>query len=283
MNILTLLSISRPRFWLYIGGTYLVGAALGLTQLDQLFSFQFWTHFVYFLLPANLFVYGVNDLFDSDTDMYNRKKSAQEHRLRQKEVRWLQIWIGTSLILALGLMVWLQSSWWERSLTTTFLVLAAAYSTPPFRFKARPIWDFVSNAFYIIPGIIGYYQMSQTLPAWYLIFGLICWTGAMHLFSAIPDMVADSQAKLKTTAVVVGRNNALMICALLWLTFAGIFLVTTQWRPWTYALFIYPLIPAYLLNQPNETVQRVYWLFPFLNGLMGGAVYWLTIYYNFLG
>ncbi len=80
-----LLKVSRWRFWLYLAGTYLVGFTIGVRDLNLLLTGWFWLHFLYFTLPANLLLYGINDLFDADSDASNPKKSAREHLLASAE------------------------------------------------------------------------------------------------------------------------------------------------------------------------------------------------------
>ena len=68
-------SISRPRFWLYLGGTYLVGYSAGIQQLTDFSTPIFWLYLLFFLLIANVFLYGINDY--ADEDKYDRNKMPQ--------------------------------------------------------------------------------------------------------------------------------------------------------------------------------------------------------------
>ncbi|MFX0079625.1 MAG: hypothetical protein ACFE8O_10345 [Candidatus Hermodarchaeota archaeon] len=55
-----------------------------------------------------------------------------------------------------------------------------------------------------------------------------------------------------------------------WLTFAIILVVITPWNaPWNLLMFVYPLIPFYLLLRRNAKINRVYWLFPYWNAVFG--------------
>jgi 4-hydroxybenzoate polyprenyltransferase len=76
-----ILKLSRPRFWLYLGGTYLVGYAAGITTYHEFLRPTFWVHFLFFLIPANIFLYGINDYYDEDTDQFNTKKQTHEQLL----------------------------------------------------------------------------------------------------------------------------------------------------------------------------------------------------------
>lgn len=100
--MLQLFRISRPRFWMYTVGTFLVGVAatwsvFGLTESVQtlisngdkggltstvILFFIFVAYLIYFLFAANLLIYWINDIADGDTDQYNDKKQGYESRLQ---------------------------------------------------------------------------------------------------------------------------------------------------------------------------------------------------------
>jgi lycopene elongase/hydratase (dihydrobisanhydrobacterioruberin-forming) len=73
-----LIAISRPRFWMYLLGPYLIGYALAVsfhgTEYPYGLSYIF-LFLLLFTLPANLFLYGINDMYDGDTDRENPKKA----------------------------------------------------------------------------------------------------------------------------------------------------------------------------------------------------------------
>ena len=85
MKLIDLIRISRPKFWLYLAGTYFVGLVFAIENPIQLLTPFFILNFLFFLIPANFLLYGINDYFDFDTDQYNDKKDSHEHRLKLKE------------------------------------------------------------------------------------------------------------------------------------------------------------------------------------------------------
>ncbi len=268
--------VSRVRFWLYLGGTYLVGYALGATTLEQFAQPSFLLHLFYFLLPANILLYGINDLFDQDTDRLNPKKGGREHRLQVRETRRLR-----TLLLAVGafslLMVFVQESVLETFLFTAFLLLAVLYSAPPARLKAVPFLDFSSNILYGVPGILAFVQAGGSLPPGLAILAIFLWTSAMQLFSAVPDIASDARAGLRTTAVWLGRRASLVLCVALWFAFAVLVTQVLQvFLPWSYGTFLYGILPLVALH-PRVDVVRVYWIFPYLNGLAGFSAFLLAV------
>ncbi|MFX0168323.1 MAG: prenyltransferase [Candidatus Hodarchaeota archaeon] len=261
--------ISRPRFWLYLGGTYLIGYIIGVTTIVELLNPFFALHLFFFLLPANIFLYGVNDYYDEDTDIFNPKKDDKEYRVTAKDRRHLLLLIGTSFVFGIILLI-IQPDNIARLIVGIFLLLSFLYSAKPIRFKARPFIDFMSNFLYVMPAILAFYQLRLYIPSLIPLFAAFLWTSAMHLFSAVPDIEADKQANITTTAVLIGYIPSLLLCFSFWLLFAFILNFIIPWNPpWNLLMFVYPAIPLYLLLRENANIERVYWLYPYWNAVFG--------------
>lgn len=270
-------SISRIRFWLYLGGTYLIGYTAGVSSREDFLTWTFWLHLLYFMIPANIFLYGVNDLFDEETDTLNEKKGTKEHLLRMDErERLLKLVFG--LFLLTVLYVFYQPDLVSSFIFALFVFLSYYYSAPPIRFKSRPLLDFSSNVLYVLPGLLGYYHVSEILPRWEIVFGLFCWTGAMHLFSAVPDIEADKQARVQTTAVYYGKDLALYICFFLWSVFAFCMVRYSGLGSSIMLSLIYPFIILYIWSFPQVPLTKVYWWFPYINGFLGFALFWYLVF-----
>ena len=279
LDLKTLVVISRPRFWLYLVGPFIVGYALGAREHTQFLSSQFWVYLGFFLFPANLFLYGVNDLADTDTDQFNEKKSSYEHGLKAAQHRPLQLAIFGCVIVT-GFAALFTSNVVSASLLFLFLLLSFAYSCPPFRWKASPFIDSASNILYILPGIFAYHLMTGTLPPFYIVITLGFWTAAMHLFSAVPDIEADTLAGLHTTAVMLGELKSLMLCSVLWfLCMGGLYLVTAA--PAVLLLGVYGVLPLLCLKK-TWSAEKLYRIFPFLNAAIGSVVFWIVVAERFL-
>ena len=96
MTIKEVLKISRPRFWLYEAATFgLVGTVGALQGLSFFSDWRYWVFALYFLIPANILIYGINDIFDYETDKLNPKKgdNAYEALVPPERQRSLWKWI----------------------------------------------------------------------------------------------------------------------------------------------------------------------------------------------
>ncbi|XVH33040.1 prenyltransferase [Haloferacaceae archaeon DSL9] len=257
-----LLTLSRPRFWFYLAGPVVVGVAAGADSLGELLSPTTIALFAYFLLPANVVLYGVNDIFDADVDAENPKKA-------DKEARWRGGPMVIAAILASGLLgaglFWLTPapSWpWLAG----FFALAIGYSAPPLRFKTTPVFDSLSNGLYILPGVAAYAAVAGTAPPAAAVVGAWLWTMGMHTFSAIPDIEPDRDAGIRTTATVLGESRTYLYCAGCWLLAAIAFGAVD---PRLGALLgVYPLVTAWVAWS-SIPVERAYWWFPALNTAVG--------------
>lgn len=263
--------LSRFRFWIYTAGTYVVGFALGAGQLSDFFLPEYYLYLLYFLVPANVFIYGVNDYWDEETDRLNPKKDLKEYRIRQADRYRLKTTLAVVVVFSAVLMLVQDNI--ERFVFGSFLFLAYFYSAGPLRFKSRPFLDSGSNVLYLMPGIFGFYLAAGDLPFWPIIVAGAMHTTAMHLFSAVPDVGPDTKAGIRTTATVLGRQWSLLICLGMWSVLASLATILTGYHPLSFLAIVYPAIPLLLLARPRTSVERLYWYLPYINTLLGGLLF----------
>ena len=260
-----LLTLSRPRFWLYTAGPVLVGVAYAAESVGELFAPVAVALFAYFLLPANVYLYGVNDRFDREIDAENPKKAAEG----SPEARWRDSPAVTAVVAASGLLglalfpLTPRVAW---PYLAGFFALATAYSAPPLRFKARPLFDSLSNGLYLLPGAAAYAALAGGHPPVPALVGGWLWTMAMHTFSAIPDIEPDRRADIRTTATVLGQRRTYAYCGTVWALSAGAFTLVHPLLG--IALAVYPLLQAGIAVSGVD-VERAYWWFPAINTVVG--------------
>ena len=261
-----LVTLSRPRFWLYLAGPVVLGIVYGADSVAQLRSPVSLALFGYFLLPANVFLYGVNDVFDVDVDATNPKKEGE------REEAWKGGPVVSGAVLASGVGISAPAA-----LSSTvawpwlagFFLLAVEYSAPPLRFKTTPPLDSLSNALYILPGIAAYAALAGSLPPTPLLVGGALWTMAMHTFSAIPDIEPDRESGIQTTATLLGELWAYAYCGVCWLLAALSFGLVD--RRFGALALVYPTLTAGVALTDVD-VDRAYWWFPWLNAVVGAVV-----------
>jgi len=256
--------MSRPRFWLYLAGPVVVGVVYAAQSPAAFFSLPAVVTFLYFLFPANLFLYGINDIFDADVDTHNPKKDdgGREVRYSGDGVVVMVVYLATASGVALLPVVPVEGLY----ALGGFYVLGVQYSAPPLRLKTTPLLDSLSNGLYILPGVVAYAALAGGFPPALAVAGGWLWTMAMHTFSAIPDIGPDREAGIRTTATVLGERGSLAYCGGVWLAAAAVMALV---HPFLGAVFAgYPLF-ATGIHLGDVDVDRAYWWFPIVNALAG--------------
>jgi 4-hydroxybenzoate polyprenyltransferase len=270
-----LLKLSRPRFWLYLAGPVVVGVTFAADAPPELFAPVALVLFAYFLVPANLLLYGVNDVFDAGIDVHNPKKEGREVRYRGSRI--VPAAIALSGLLALALVPLLT---FDALLALAgFLALAVAYSAPPLRFKTTPPLDSISNGLYILPGVVAYTALAGEYPPLSAVAGGWLWAMGMHTFSAIPDVEPDRVAGIRTTATVLGERRSYAYCGACWLAAAGAFAFVHP--ALGLLLSAYPVL-VFAIARSGVAVSRAYWWYPAVNTLVGMVLtlggLWVLLY-----
>jgi 4-hydroxybenzoate polyprenyltransferase len=251
---------SRPVSWINTGLPFLAAAfevARGLDLAVVLGT-------IYFLGPYNLLLYGVNDLFDYESDIRNPRKQSLEGGLvapGHGRTLWLSI-VATNLpfLVVLGV---LGGPVAAVALAITVAV-ALAYSAPPLRTKERPFLDSTTSALhFVLPAVCGFLVTGRALDAlpWLALGAFMAWGVASHAIGAIQDIAYDRAAGIGSIATALGGR------ATAWVSLAGYALavvaVATIEQPWgaiaALALASYLLLPAMVLFRDDEPQARRAW------------------------
>jgi 4-hydroxybenzoate polyprenyltransferase len=232
----------------------------------------------YFFIPTNIFIYGVNDYWDEETDSLNPKKDEKEYRVTNDDKK--KLLNAIYLVVGFSILLLFVQDLAERVIFIIFLLLSYFYSAPPFRFKERPFLDFSSNYLYIMPGIFAYYLVSHSLPSLLILLGAYLHISAMHIFSAIPDIEYDTAAGITTTPVYIGETASLILCLIFWLGLSFIVVYLAQFYPLSFLVFLYPLFPLMLIVKRNLKIINVYWYLPYVNTALGGILFSALVIYK---
>ncbi len=267
--------ISRPRFWVYEAGTFAIGVMLALRPLDYplfLVTPLMLAFLLYFIFPANLLIYGVNDIFDYETDRLNPKKIEYEALVSPQEHRPLMQWVAAATFPFLLLLIYAPQT--AAIAFAAFLFCAIFYSAPPIRAKVRPGLDSLFSAgHYVATGVFGYYLAGGQDVDWMIVAAGMFWSIAMHAYSAAPDIEADQQSGIETIATRLGEKRTLCLCLALYLAAAAL-----AWEHLGFLAIILGVIYAGLMiasiRATNiETLFRLYTYFPMLNLVAGFVIF----------
>ena len=266
--ILRLLYISRPVLWINTVGP----AMIGMWLAGNLFVWGALPILLWLTLPFNLLIYGVNDVFDQETDAKNpRKGSLEGARIDSSEVRPLVLGViltnALFLIYSLLFVPFSALAW-----MLLYALLFLGYSVPPARFKARPYLDSLSNAAYAFPLIFVPLALGEE-PVWSAALGLMAWSAAKHTFDAVQDVDEDRRAGITTTAVRLGPGVVIWSGAL-WALATACFALVNVPVAFVNAAIAGTMLYVLAQNPTPETGHRLYKYsiaFPYVAGTFAGV------------
>jgi len=266
---LRLFHIARPVLWINTVGPATVGVWLS----GDLWRWDFLPILLWLTLPFNLLIYGVNDIFDQETDAKNPRKGTLEGaRIGSEEVRPIASGVLLTnlpfllyfvFFLPLGATLWM----------LLYALLFVGYSVPPARFKTRPYLDSLSNAAYAFPLVF----TPVALPApvvWPAAIGLMAWSAAKHTFDAVQDVDDDRRVGIETTAVRLGPRGVVLWSGFFWALATLCFALVNVPVALVNAAIAGSLLYALRRNPAPETGHRLYRYsiaFPYVAGTVAGV------------
>jgi 4-hydroxybenzoate polyprenyltransferase len=264
-----LFHISRPVLWINTVGP----ATIGMWLSGDLWRWDFLPIVLWLTLPFNLLIYGINDVFDQETDAKNPRKGTLEGaRIRPEEAGY--IWRGVVLANAPFVTYFVVSLPSPAALwITVYALLFAGYSVPPARFKSRPYLDSLSNAAYAFPLVFTPLALSAS-PVWPAAVGLMAWSAAKHTFDAVQDVDEDRKVGIETTAVRLGPKGVVLWSGALWALATVCFSLVNIPVALVNAAIAGSLLYVLGRNPVPETGHRLYRysiIFPYVAGTVAGV------------
>lgn len=221
--------VSRPISW--INTAYPFAAAYLLAGGNDYVLLAIGT--IFFLIPYNLMMYGVNDIFDYESDIRNPRKGGIEG---MREQRALHPVIAKAIIAtALPFVVYLvfAGSVVSNSVLALIIFFVIAYSIAKLRFKERPFLDSVTSSLHFVGPAIYALSLTQFTPiAWPYIIAFFLWGMASHALGAVQDIVPDRKAHIASIATYIGAKRTVYVAGLMYLITSVILLL----QPFPYAL-----------------------------------------------
>lgn len=261
--------ISRPVLWVNTVGP----AVVGMWLAGSLWNWEALPILLWLTLPFNLLIYGVNDIFDRDTDAANpRKGSLEGARISEREVARIRTAVliaNLPFILYFFFGVGASAFVWMAAYAAIFV----GYSAPPARFKARPFLDSLSNAAYAFPLVFVPLALGADVP-WPAALGLMAWSAAKHTFDAVQDIEEDERSGIQTTAVRLGARGVVAWSGALWAASVAGFALVNIPVAVVCAAFSGLLLYALYRKPEPRTGRRLYRLsisYPYVAGTVAGV------------
>ncbi|HOY82652.1 MAG TPA: prenyltransferase [Rhodoglobus sp.] len=273
---------SRPLSWVNTAFPFAAAYFLTTRQIDVTLI----VGTLFFLIPYNLAMYGINDVFDYESDLRNPRKGGVEGALL--DTRMHRPTLIASVVTTVPFLIYLvivgsPLSWVVLAISMFAVV---AYSAKGLRFKERPFLDsLTSSTHFVSPAIYGLVLAGAvfTPQLWAVLVAFFLWGIASHAFGAVQDIVADREAHISSIATVIG-GKATVRFAIGAYALGGLLLLFSQWPGPLGALLVVPYIlmcaPFWSVSDSDaETANRGWRKFLLLNFITGFLVTMLLIWW----
>ncbi|WP_409048424.1 prenyltransferase [Microbacterium sp. HA-8] len=273
---------SRPVSWINTAYPFAAAYLLTAREIDATLVIGL----LFFLVPYNLAMYGVNDVFDYESDLRNPRKGGAHGAVLDRRMHPVTLWaagLSCAPFLVYLVAVGDPLSWLVLTLSMFFVVF---YSAPPLRLKERPFADSLTSSIHFFsPAVYGLVLAGATwtLPLVAIIVAFALWGIASHAFGAVQDVVADREAGIASIATVRGAAWTVRF-ALLCYALAGVATLGATWPgplagllvlPYLVAVWPYRSVPDAQAHRATAGWRRFLWL----NQIAGFGVTLLLIWW----
>ena len=272
---------SRPISWINTSFPFAVAHFLGTEKIDTTLV----VGTIFFLIPYNLLMYGVNDVFDYESDLTNPRKGGLEGALLEPKYHTATLWLSASLTAPFAIYLLLVGNLLSGAILLGVLFAVVAYSAKHLRFKEIPVLDSFTSALHFVgPMLFGLTLGGISLTGSVVIMATIAfllWGMASHAFGAVQDIRADRDANIASIATFFGANLTVKLAFAAYLL-AALMLLGLPGRFQFAALVALPylLVTARefgITDEACETANRGWKRFIWLNFLAGAIISLLLI------
>lgn len=266
---------SRPISWINTAFPFAAAYFLASGAIDA----RLIVGTLFFLIPYNLLMYGVNDVFDYPSDLRNPRKGGIEGGLLEPRYHRPTLLISFGLATPFTLYLLWVGNLLSGLVLTGVLFLVIAYSLGGLRFKEIPFLDSFTSAMHFVGPMLFALTLSDTefdLRVWLITLSFTLWGMASHAFGAVQDIRADREAGIASIATVLGAKATVRIAFAMYLV-AGITTLFLGDRYPQAALAALPYLFVVgrewqITDETCEQANRGWRRFIFLNFLAGAIV-----------
>jgi len=201
---------SRPISWVNTAYPFAAGYFMTTRTVDA--TLIIGTFF--FLIPYNLLMYGVNDVFDYESDILNPRKGGVEGAKLPKPVHRFVLLSAFGLAVPFVIFLLMQSRPSGKLVLLGLMFTVLAYSLPKLRFKERPFIDSITSSSHFVGPLVFALTFSYYQPAYaVIVLSFFLWGMASHAFGAVQDITADKEAGIGSIATVIGAKQTVRFAA----------------------------------------------------------------------
>ncbi|MDN4172459.1 prenyltransferase [Nocardioides sp. SOB77] len=234
------LGSSRPLSWVNTAYPFAAAYLLAGGDVDTLLVLGT----LWFLVPYNLLMYGVNDVFDYESDIRNPRKGGVEGVVLDQSVHRLTIGLAIATNLPFVAYLVAVGDGASRLVLAVSVFAVVAYSAPVLRFKERPFLDsLTSSTHFVSPAVLGLALAdapadTTTVAA---VLGFFLWGIGSHAFGAVQDVVADRAGGIASVGTVIGARGTVWFALGAYVA-AGLVLLALPWPGTLAAALVLPYV-----------------------------------------
>lgn len=270
-----LVLVSRPLSWIntaypFAAAWLMAGGGIDATLIVGT---------LFFLIPYNLAMYGINDVFDYESDLRNPRKGGVEGAVVDRSRHRLILWAAVLTCVPFVIYLFAVGTLASHVVLAVSLFAVTAYSVKGLRFKEVPFLDSVtSSTHFSSPAWFAVALLGTQLSTGWLmaLMAFFVWGIASQAFGAVQDIAADRAAGLGSIATVLGARPTVILSTSLYLLVALAMLLTTWPAPLlSIAALAYVISTARFLSITDDTCEQAHagWRsFLWLNYVAGFAV-----------
>jgi 4-hydroxybenzoate polyprenyltransferase len=202
------LVVSRPFWWVNTAAPFVASYFI----INGLHDWTLVLGVLYFTYVYNLAMYGINDIFDYESDIRNPRKTGIDGSVLSKDKHPMLWWYIALTSIPLLIYLFVVGSWQANLWLAIMVCMVLAYSVKGVRFKEIPFLDSATSSFhYTSPFIYGGLLAASSQLYWpaYIIFFI--WVAANHAFGAIQDITPDREAGIDSIATKLGAARTIIL------------------------------------------------------------------------
>jgi 4-hydroxybenzoate polyprenyltransferase len=273
---------SRPVSWVNTAYPFAAAYFLAAGRLDWVLV----VGTLFFLIPYNLAMYGINDVFDYESDLLNARKGGVEGAVLDRRHHRFILWAAMVSTVPFLVVLAAVGDAVANTVLAVSIFAVVAYSAPGLRFKERPFLDSVtSSTHFVSPAVYGVALAHAPLTGGIAAFlaAFFLWGVASHAFGAVQDIVPDREGSIASIGTVLGARFTVWFAFAAY-AYAGVLML------WTAAPFAALLAVPYLVNvapclrvtdatsaTANAAWKRFLWLNYLTGFLVTLTLIWLVL------
>jgi len=273
---------SRPVSWINTAYPFAAAYLLAAREIDVVLV----VGTLFFLIPYNVAMYGINDVFDYESDLRNPRKGGAHGAILDKSLHGPTLWAAALLCIPFVVFLVFAGSPLSWLVLALSLLAVVFYSAPPLRLKERPFADSVTSSIHFFSPAV--YALVLADTAWtpqlaLILIAFALWGIASHAFGAVQDVVADREAGIASIATARGAAWTVRFSLAAYAA-AGVALLPTDWPGPLAAIVVIPYLVTVwpyrsVRDADASTATRGWDRFLWLNQLTGFLVTLLMIWW----